>query len=106
MSPCFKGLSSDQHALSMAYAVPLFSHLPASSKLVCNKRETRTSRADSRPLPRHRRRADSLVEDYGIVVPFSSAFLPKDGVIGRPSLWIAEEFWVLHFRLMVKRGPW
>jgi hypothetical protein len=31
---------------------------------------------------------------------------PKDGVIGRPSLWIAEEFWVLRFRLMVKRGPW
>jgi hypothetical protein len=30
---------------------------------------------------------------------------PKDGVIGRPSLWIAEEFWVLRFRLMVKRGP-
>src|SRR5712671_1045920 len=30
----------------------------------------------------------------------------KDGVIGRPSLWIAEEFWVLRFRLMVKRGPW
>jgi hypothetical protein len=30
----------------------------------------------------------------------------KDGVIGRPSLWIAEDFWVLRFRLMVKRGPW
>jgi len=29
----------------------------------------------------------------------------KDGVIGRPSLWIAEDFWVLRFRLMVKRGP-
>src|SRR5258705_4868776 len=35
-----------------------------------------------------------------------SASAPKDGVIGRPSLWIAEEFWVLRFRLMVKRGPW
>ena len=22
------------------------------------------------------------------------------------SLWIAEDFWVLRFRLMVKRGPW
>jgi hypothetical protein len=21
-------------------------------------------------------------------------------------LWIAEDFWVLRFRLMVKRGPW
>src|SRR4029453_17134025 len=31
---------------------------------------------------------------------------PLDGVIGRPSLWIAEDFWVLRFRLMVKRGPW
>ena len=50
MSPYFKGLSSDQHALSMAYAVPIFSHLSASSKIVCNKRETRTSRAYSRPL--------------------------------------------------------
>src|SRR5258708_28827079 len=30
----------------------------------------------------------------------------KDEVIGRPSLWIAEDFWVLRFRLMVKRGPW
>jgi hypothetical protein len=30
----------------------------------------------------------------------------KDGVIGRPSLWIAEDCWVLRFRLMVKRGPW
>jgi hypothetical protein len=30
---------------------------------------------------------------------------PTDGVIGRPSLWIAEDFWVLRFRLMVKRGP-
>ena len=28
--------------------------------------------------------------------------LPTDGVIGRPSLWIAERFWVLRFRLMVK----
>src|SRR6476646_6629992 len=35
-----------------------------------------------------------------------SGLPPKDGVIGRPSLWIAEEFWVLRFRLMVKRGPW
>src|SRR5258706_15326892 len=34
-----------------------------------------------------------------------SALPPKDGVIGRPSLWIAEDFWVLRFRLMVKRGP-
>jgi hypothetical protein len=33
-------------------------------------------------------------------------FLSEDGVIGRPSLWIAEDFWVLRFRLMVKRGPW
>ena len=33
-----------------------------------------------------------------------SALPPKDGVIGRPSLWIAEDFWVLRFRLMVKRG--
>jgi hypothetical protein len=31
---------------------------------------------------------------------------PKDGVIGRPGLWIAEDFRVLRFRLMVKRGPW
>ena len=30
----------------------------------------------------------------------------KDGVIGRPSLWIVKRFWVLRFRLMVKRGPW
>jgi hypothetical protein len=30
----------------------------------------------------------------------------KVGVIGRPSLWIAEGFWVLRLRLMVKRGPW
>src|SRR5260370_19479605 len=35
----------------------------------------------------------------------TSAISPKDGVIGRPSLWIAEDFWVLRFRLMVKRGP-
>src|SRR5260370_37202291 len=34
-----------------------------------------------------------------------SALPPKDGVIGRPSLWIAEDFWLLRFRLMVKRGP-
>jgi hypothetical protein len=27
-------------------------------------------------------------------------------VIGRPSLWIAEDFWMLRFRLMVKQGPW
>src|SRR4029453_10725349 len=32
--------------------------------------------------------------------------IPLDGVIGRPSLWIAEDFWVLRFRLMVERGPW
>jgi hypothetical protein len=37
---------------------------------------------------------------------FISALPHKDGVIGRPSLWIAEDFWVLRFRLMVKRGPW
>src|SRR6476660_10092116 len=36
----------------------------------------------------------------------TSALPPKDGVIGRPSLWIAEDCWVLRFRLMVKRGPW
>ena len=34
-----------------------------------------------------------------------SALPLKDGVIGRPSLWIAEDVWVLRFRLMVKRGP-
>jgi hypothetical protein len=33
-----------------------------------------------------------------------SALPPKDGVIGRALLWIAERFWVLRFRLMVKRG--
>jgi hypothetical protein len=33
-------------------------------------------------------------------------YLPEDGVIGRTSLWIAEDFGVLRFRLMVKRGPW
>src|SRR3979490_1351604 len=32
-------------------------------------------------------------------------FVEKDGVIGRPSLWIAEDCWGLRFRLMVKRGP-
>jgi hypothetical protein len=36
----------------------------------------------------------------------AAALLLKDGVIGRPSLWIAEDFWVPRFRLMVKRGPW
>jgi hypothetical protein len=36
----------------------------------------------------------------------SSGLPLRDGVIGRPSLWIAEDFWVLRFRLMVKRGPW
>src|ERR1035438_6716027 len=34
-----------------------------------------------------------------------SAFPPIDGVSGRPSLWIVKRFWVLRFRLMVKRGP-
>jgi hypothetical protein len=29
-----------------------------------------------------------------------SALPPKDGVIGRALLWIAERFWVLRFRLM------
>ena len=38
-------------------------------------------------------------------VRYSVAIRGKDGVIGRPSLWIAEDFWVLRFRLMVKRGP-
>src|SRR6266404_9647147 len=36
----------------------------------------------------------------------SSGLPLKDEVIGRPSLWIAEDCWVLRFRLMVKRGPW
>jgi hypothetical protein len=35
-----------------------------------------------------------------------SGLPPIDGVIGRPSLWIVKRFWVLRFRLMVKRGPW
>ena len=26
----------------------------------------------------------------------------KDGVIGRANLWIADDFWVLRFRLMVE----
>src|SRR5437867_5539230 len=39
-------------------------------------------------------------------VRLESEMHTKDGVIGRPSLWIAEDFWVLRFRLMVKRGPW
>ena len=38
-------------------------------------------------------------------VHLESAFGGIDGVIGRPSLWIAEDLWVLRFRLMVKRGP-
>jgi hypothetical protein len=37
--------------------------------------------------------------------PTTSGLPPEDGVIGRPSLWISEDFWVLRFRLMVKRGP-
>jgi hypothetical protein len=45
--------------------------------------------------------ADELMESKMVNVA-----LPKDGVIGRPSLWIVEDFWVLRFRLMVKRGPW
>ena len=44
--------------------------------------------------------------DAEIALLASSAFGGIDGVIGRPSLWIAEDFWVLRFRLMVKRGPW
>ena len=39
-------------------------------------------------------------------VCYESAIRIEDGVIGRPSLWIVEDFWVLRFRLMVKRGPW
>ena len=38
-------------------------------------------------------------------VRLKSAYRGRDGVIGRPSLWIAEDFGVLRFRLMVKRGP-
>jgi hypothetical protein len=38
-------------------------------------------------------------------VRYTAAFGAKDGVIGRTSLWIAEDLWVLRFRLMVKRGP-
>src|SRR2546423_14664182 len=38
--------------------------------------------------------------------PATSGLPLKDGVIGRHSLWIDEDFWVLRFRLMVKRGPW
>src|ERR1700716_1612884 len=33
------------------------------------------------------------------------SFLPTDGGIGRPALVVAEDCWVLRFRLMVKRGP-
>jgi hypothetical protein len=39
-------------------------------------------------------------------IQVTSAYPPGDGVIGRPSLWIVKRFWVLRFRLMVKRGPW
>jgi hypothetical protein len=39
------------------------------------------------------------------ILPVNDGFQGKDGVIGRPSLWIAEDLWVLRFRLMVKRGP-
>jgi hypothetical protein len=45
--------------------------------------------------------ADELMESKMVNVA-----LPKDRVIGQPSLWIVEDFWVLRFRLMVKRGPW
>jgi len=38
-------------------------------------------------------------------VQLESGMRSRDGVIGRPSLWIAEDLWVLRFRLMVKRGP-
>jgi hypothetical protein len=37
--------------------------------------------------------------------PYLVFVASRDGVIGRPSLWIAEDIWVLRFRLMVKRGP-
>ena len=30
------------------------------------------------------------------------SFRGKDGVIGRANLWIADDFWVLRFRLMVE----
>ena len=36
----------------------------------------------------------------------SCPLLVEDGVIGRPACGLAEDFWVLRFRLMVKRGPY
>src|SRR5947207_15505709 len=38
--------------------------------------------------------------------PATSGLPRSAGVIGRSSLWIAEDFWVLRFRPLVKRGPW
>src|ERR1700688_4191592 len=46
------------------------------------------------------------VERRGTAPRRSCCNSPKDGIIGRPSLWIVKRFWVLRFRLMVKRGPW
>src|SRR5258708_36476315 len=56
-----------------------------------------------------RRGADDDQQALRVVLQASlhvNAVGPEDGVIGRPSLWIAEDFWVLRFRPMVKRGPW
>ena len=47
-----------------------------------------------------------LVSSWPVATNFSSAtdvsFRGKDGVIGRANLWIADDFWVLRFRLMVE----
>jgi hypothetical protein len=70
-------------------------------------RQERVSRGGHCGHAHHRMLMSQMVKLRRTQCEQMSSGLPlKDGVIGRPSLWIAEDFWVLRFRLMVKRGPW
>src|SRR6478752_10392589 len=52
------------------------------------------------------RNAPCLIWVIHVILPSPHVrFTPRDGVIGR-RLVDSRRFWVLRFRLMVKRGPW
>src|SRR6478672_9233728 len=65
----------------------------------CSRREAEFSQVDGG-------KKRCLIWVIHVILPSPHVrFAPRDGVIGR-RLVDSRRFWVLRFRLMVKRGPW
>src|SRR5258706_15644544 len=103
---CNVGVGSRTTKLKVSITRPRRIFNNTSCQACCCRAFSGTNACEDRPRETGRCPLRSVQTGKAPCEHMFSGLPPKDGVIGRPSLWIAEDFWVLRFRLMVKRGPW